>query len=63
MTPKETAAVIKILPTKKKQKNVHDQIDCFSAEFYQTFKRRPNTSTLQTVPQNRNRRNTTQLVL
>jgi hypothetical protein len=53
ITPKEIEAVIKI-PPPLKSPGTHS----FSAEFYENFKE-DNTHTLQTTPQNRNRRNTT----
>jgi hypothetical protein len=37
--------------------------DGFSEEFYKSFKENLNTNILQTIPQNRNRRNTTQFIL
>jgi hypothetical protein len=58
ISPKEIEAVIKSLSTRKSRPGP----DGLSAEF-SDLQRRPNTNTLQTIPQNRNRRNTTQFII
>ena len=58
--PKEIEAVINSLPTKKKKKAQTKSVQC---RILSDLQRRPNSSILQTIPQNRNRRDTTQLVL
>ena len=58
ITPKEIKRVIESLPTKKKHRT-----RWFQCRILSDLHRRPNTNTLQTIPQNGNRRNTTQLIL
>jgi hypothetical protein len=60
ITPKEIEAVIKVLK-KKKKKKAQDQ-KCLVQNSIRPSKR-SNTKTLQTFPQNKNKRNTTQFVL
>jgi hypothetical protein len=59
ITPKEIIAVINSLPTKKKKKK---KAQMGYSRVLSDHQRRPNTSTLQIIPQNRNRRNTTQFI-
>jgi hypothetical protein len=54
ITPKEIEIVIKNLQMKETPGS-----DGFSEAFYQTFQRRANKNSPQTIQQNRNRRNTT----
>lgn len=53
----EIEPIIKNLPKKKKR------LDNFTGEFYWTFIERINTSSLQFLPENRNRRNNLKLIL
>jgi hypothetical protein len=58
IVPKGMEAVIKSLPIKKEARYHMDLVRILS-----DLQKRPNTNTLQTIPQNRNRRNTTQFIL
>ena len=58
ITPKEIEAVIKSLSTKKNLKTRQVQ-----GRILSDLQGRTNTNILQTIPQNRNRRNTTQFIL
>jgi hypothetical protein len=58
ITPEETEAVTKNLPTTESPGP-----DGFSSEFYQLFQRRTNINTPKTIPRDRNRRNCDKLIL
>jgi hypothetical protein len=60
ITAKEIEAVINRLSSKKKKKPSNI---CVNYRVLSDYQRRPNANTLQTIPQNRNIRNTTQFVL
>ena len=58
ISPEEIDTVINSsLPTKKKKKKAQDQMGL--CRFLSNLQRRPNTNTLQTIAQNRHKRNTT----
>ena len=76
ITPKGREVVIESLPNNNNKKNknkkpnqtnknqiTQDQRDGFKCRILSELQRSPNTNTLQTIPQNRNSRNITQLVL
>ena len=68
ITLKEIEAIIKTPPpkknqTNKKQTNKKNQTKWIYCRILSDLQRRTNTNTLQTIPQNRNRRNNTQLFL
>jgi hypothetical protein len=58
ITPKEIEAVIKSPPPQKKKPRTRWVLCRILSDL-----QRPNTNSLQTIPQNRNRRNTTQFIL